>query len=569
VVAGVAWIAITGLIARAHSHFLSAQVSKLEAALVAGDSTEADRIAHEMQSKSASTHALTSGPAWWVAAHVPFLDGPVTSIRAQAALLDDLASTAMPDAVSAGEALNPKLLRTGPDSIDLDRLSAALPALEKASAAATAAKRKSLQLPGKTWLGATNRSQASLLHEIDTLDTSLTDLTTAARVLPGPLGATGVHRYFVAFETDAEARGLGGLPGDYAILRTDHGRMDLTRFGSDQDLDGASSNLDFGVAYNEMYDGQFSPQKTFQNSDSSPHFPYAAQIWMGMWEDRFHQHLDGAIATDPSALGDLLSAVGPVTLADGTVINSDDAVRFFENATYLAFPSYDLAPRKAFQVLASRAVADQIIHQPSSDLLHSASALQTAAEEGHLLVYVSDPVAERALIGTPLAGIVPETTRPFLDVVVNNTSGTKLDYYLSRTVTYTRASCGATPVSVTVTLHNAAPDHGLPDSVLGRAPGIRPEPIVGEEGFLLSVYGTTGSYIETASVDGKPAYLESNVERGHPVASIPLDIKPDQTLSVTFHFDDPAATGPLILATQPTIDAQHTTISGAGNCPIQ
>jgi hypothetical protein len=287
---------------------------------------------------------------------------------------------------------------------------------------------------------------------------------------------------------------------------------------------------------------------------------------MGMWEDKFHQHLDGAIATDPSALGDLLGAVGPVTLADGTVINSDDAVRFFENATYLAFPSYDLAPRKAFQVLASRAVADQIIHQPSSDLLHSASALQLAAEQGHLLIYVSDPAAENALIGTPLAGVIPQTSRPFVDAIVNNTSGTKLDYYLSRTVTYTRASCSASPVSVTVTLHNDAPDHGLPDSVLGRAPGIRPEPIVGEEGLLLSVYGTAGSYIETVTVDGKRAYLESNVERGHPVASIPLDIKPDQTISATFHFDEPAATGPLIIATQPQVTAQRTIIDGKAAC---
>ncbi len=52
------------------------------------------------------------------------------------------------------------------------------------------------------------------------------------------LGAQGTRRYMMAFENNAEARGLGGLPGAYAILRADHGKVSFERFGTDNDFAG-------------------------------------------------------------------------------------------------------------------------------------------------------------------------------------------------------------------------------------------------------------------------------------------------------------------------------------------
>ena len=38
------------------------------------------------------------------------------------------------------------------------------------------------------------------------------------RLAPQMLGAEGVRRYFIAFTTPAEARGMGGFMGNWAVI---------------------------------------------------------------------------------------------------------------------------------------------------------------------------------------------------------------------------------------------------------------------------------------------------------------------------------------------------------------
>jgi hypothetical protein len=287
---------------------------------------------------------------------------------------------------------------------------------------------------------------------------------------------------------------------------------------------------------------------------------------MAMWQNAYHQHLDGALATDPTALSGLLGATGPVRLSDGSLVGSGNAVQFFENSIYDVFAG-DTVQRKAYLVDASKAVAAKVLSAPSDDLVSTATAMRNAVGDGRLLAYSSDPEVERTLAATPLGGVLPVTDRPFLDVIVNNSSGTKLDYYMDRSVTYSRASCAARASTVTVTLHNTAPDHGLAPTVLGRGPGVRPEPHVGEEGLVLSLYGTHGSAVRHITVNGRTEFFEVNSERGHPVTSVHLDIEPGQTLTVRYDVSEPSAIGPLMLRSQPTVRPTHTTID-APSCPI-
>jgi hypothetical protein len=518
-----------------------------------------------MQAKAASAHAHTSGPAWWLGAQLGYVGRPLDAERSQTALVDDLATNALPAVLRAGNALNPRLLRTGPDSIDLARVHAAAPSLDQALSATDAVMRRSSALPGPTWLSSVNDDRDTLVTDLATLHRNLSDLAAATQLLPIALGEHGTKRYFLAFETDAEARGLGGLPGSYAILQARDGHLSFTRFGSDDDLNTARSHLDLGKAFANRYDADYTPQSVFYNSDASPNFPDAARIWMAMWQDTFHQRLDGAIATDPTALSYLLGATGPVTLSDGSAVGSGNAVEFFENSIYAVFAG-DNIERKAYLVQASQAVAAKVLAVPSSALVATATAMRMAVDQGRLLVYSRDPAVERPISTAPIGGVLPRTDRPFLDVVVNNSSGTKLDYYLQRDVAYSRTSCSSRDVTVTVTLHNNAPDHGLAPTVLGRGPGIRPEPEVGEEGFVLSLYGTHGSSTRRVTLDGKRGFFEVDSEQGHPVTSTHLAIKSGQTLTVTFDITEPPAVGPLDVRTQPAVRTQRTTIH-APRCP--
>jgi hypothetical protein len=55
------------------------------------------------------------------------------------------------------------------------------------------------------------------------------------------LGQNGPKRYFLAFQNNAEARGTGGLPGAFAIIEANHGKLAITSMQSDTTLIGTAA----------------------------------------------------------------------------------------------------------------------------------------------------------------------------------------------------------------------------------------------------------------------------------------------------------------------------------------
>jgi Protein of unknown function (DUF4012) len=561
-----AWIVVTGLSARNDADAVRSELPTLKSDLVHGNETGAASLEERMQHQARAAHARTTGPAWWIASEVPYLGAPLKTVRGATAIVDELANRALPPALRAGQLLDPQKLRSGPDQIDPQLLGAAAAPLSQAAQTSATIVAKAQALSGSTWLGKVNTNRDELVQDVTKLHRGLADLSVGARLLPAALGETGTKRYFVAFETDAEARGLGGLPGSYAILQAHNGRLHFVRFGSDADLIGARAHIHLGADYRREFHSTFGPtfspasgpEQDILNSNPSPHFPDSARIWMSMWEDKFHQHIDGAIATDPTALSYLLGATGGVTLTDGTVIDSSNAVAFFENGVYAKFASNDLA-RKRYQTRAAAAVTSKIIHEPSGDLLNSATALQRAADEGRLLIYASDPTTEAGLSDEPVGGILPETTNPFLDVAVNNGAGDKIDYYLNRTVSYRRVTCAATTATVTATFHNGAPSSGLPPTVVGYEDG-HPK-LRGYNRLIISLYGTDHSSVSHLTVNGKAYPFSVQSERGHPVTVTAFTFGPGQTETLVYSVKEPAATGPMIALRQPGVRPLQQTVS--------
>jgi Protein of unknown function (DUF4012) len=555
VILGLVWVALTGLLARSDVNSVRSDLPRLESDLAAGNESGAAQLVAGMQHRAHAAHARTSGPAWWVLSRLPTLGTPLRTIRDGTTIVDDLANSALPPALSAGEVLDPTKLRTGPDQIDPVRLASATAPLAEAANATASVQSAARRLPSGTWLGPANTGRQALIDDVDRLHDGLSDLAVTSRLLPATLGQGGTKRYFVAFQTEAEARGLGGLPGDYAIIQATDGRLTFTRFGSDSDLSGVHAHVSLGREFNQRYESDFDSEGTFANSDASPHFPYVAQIWMSMWQTKFHQHLDGAIATDPTALSYLLAATGAVRLPDGEVLTSKTAVAFFESDVYAKFGTHQAA-RKSFQVQAAQVVASAVIHQRSADLLAFAKGLKRAVDERRLLVYTSNPATQQALAAQPISGEIPITTKPYMGVVVNDSSANKLDYYLDRSVTYSRSSCSAGAATVTVTLHSTTPKSGLPSYVRG----------TGQDSLLVSLYGTNHSSVASATIDGKVAFIDSESERGHTVTTTSVPLNPGQSRTLVFHVHEPRATGPLMTLTQPLVRPLHLTVH-APNCP--
>jgi Protein of unknown function (DUF4012) len=559
---GLIWIAVTGLLARHDTDAVRFELTELKSDLTHGNDTNAAQLVTTMQQQAKAAHSHTSGPAWWVAAKLPWVGSTAQTVRGATAIVDQLSTQALPPALQAGQLLNPKLLRSGPDQIDPKRLAAAAAPLAQAAQATGSMQTQAQSLSDKTLIGKVNSSRDELVDDVTKFHRAIADLATAAKLLPGPLGQTGPKRYLMVFQTDAEIRGLGGLPGNYAVLSASHGQLHFDRFGADYDLVGTSAHVNLGADYarefRTMY-GALGPEKDFRNANPSPNFPYAAQLWMSMYENKFHQNVDGVIATDPAALGYLLGATGGVTLSDGMALTAANAVSFFENGVYSKFPPHHNLERKRYQNAAAQAVATKVLHEPSNDLLNTATALQKATDEGRLLIYTADASVEASLAKEPLGGVLPETTRPFLGVILNSVAANKIGYYVTRTVTYRRASCAASNATVTVTLHNAAPK-GIAPYVAG---GFNLNPSKrGSTIYVVSLYGTDGSTVSGLTLDGTSESFRTETERGHPVAQVtPVSLAAGQTRTLVFTVKEPAATGPLIALRQPGVNPLTQTIS--------
>jgi hypothetical protein len=148
---------------------------------------------------------------------------------------------------------------------------------------------------------------------------------------------------------------------------------------------------------------------------------------------------------------------------------------------------------------------------------------------------------------------VPTTARPFAGLVVNNYSGSKLDYYLDRTLDYRRSSCpaggdGTTTSRITVTLTNAAPK-GLPayvDQQLDPA-NFRGKPPHSANTEYVEVLATRGAELSGATLDGHELLVSGANAQGHAAFTFNVTLLSGQTRTIVLQLTEPATQGKVAL----------------------
>src|SRR3954471_16109211 len=293
VIAGIGYLAVTALLARRELTNAKSALSVVKSRLLAGDEAgaRAQLVAADANADAAARR--TSGVAWRVAAAVPWLGAPLDTVRGIALTAHDLTSTTLPQVVGVASSLSPDRLRIASDQIDVRRLRAAAPTLADVERQTAAATKRVDDLPHGTWLMAADSARRQFADLIGGLHSTLARASQAARLLPSMLGDGGTRRYLLVIQTNAESRGLGGLPGVFAVVRATNGKVGFERFGNDSDMTG-KAHVNLGRDFAKWY-SSFGVQSTFVNSTASPDMSSDARIWMSMWKDQTGQRLDGAV----------------------------------------------------------------------------------------------------------------------------------------------------------------------------------------------------------------------------------------------------------------------------------
>ena len=563
-VLGGAWIGVTTLMARSELNAVRAQAHTLASQLSASNWPGARATAASIATHAHRANQLTSGPVWALAAAVPSGGEPLQSIRGITAGLDSLSHNALPQLVDAGSRLNPRTLRRPDGSIDLARITAVAPTISSASANVAQTTKTISELPAHTWLRSVDASYADALRQVTSLDSTLTSANLAVRVLPTMLGASGPKRYFLGFQNEAESRGTGGLPGAFAIIEANHGKLAFTAMESDTTLMGVAANVNFGPAYNHLYDGA-DPTSEYRNSNLSPNFPYAAQIWASMWHTYSGQKLDGVIAVDPPALGYFLAVPGPATLPDKTQISAANAVALSQSTSYAMFGDSAAAndQRKAYLLQVASAASKKIL-DARADPTALLQAAGQAAGERRLLVWSADPAVQGELAQTSVGGVMPGTTAPYVGLSIVNGGGGKLDYYLDRSLTWSRTGCGPTRATTArITLTNNAPASGLPAIVTGRVDAHTYPVKVGDDRLEVSYFATQGARLQSVTLAGHPATGRIGTENGHPVYTVDVELPRGTSRTIVLHLSEPAGVGAPIVLRQPLVRPLNVTLNDA------
>lgn len=558
VVVGVAlggWLAVEASDAKSALEKARTSAQEAKSALQQGDSNSANRHADEAQFQAQQARDAAHSLPWSVAAGIPWLGSPFESGQQITDVVLGLATDVLKPAAQAGAALAPDRLLDG-SRVDVGLLRSEQSALIQLSDSANRLNEQAQTISDPRFVSALSDARAQLQGQTADIAALLDNTALAAQLAPAMMGADGPRSYFMGFQTNAEARGTGGLLGGFGVLRFDDGVGKVDDLGPNTELDRPFTPIDLGGEFQQNY-GYANPFGDFRNSNLSSHFPYAAQIWKSMWAQQTGMDVDGVIALDPIALSDILGVTGPVVLADGESITKDNVVELTESTAYTRFPNDQAARKQYLQDIASRVVAKMTAFDGSPRGL--LTALGNAIGGGHIAVWSAQPDEQALLERTPLAHIIPEDDAPYAEVVINNLGGNKLDYYLEREIEYAADGCaGDTRMStVTVRLKNTLSDQSLPDYVAGTSGLSADLPVKLSNGSMVTsvrLLGTSGAQLEGVVANGEKATAFIGAERGHPTFEVQVVVPPGTSGELVFRLSEPTVAGKPRVPVQPLVD---------------
>jgi hypothetical protein len=486
------------------------------------------------------------------------LGGPLKTGQQIADVVLVAVADVLQPSVQIGQVMSPdRVLKDG--RVDVQLLREAEPKLTDVAAAANRLEIQANTISDPHYFSRMRDAREQLQTQTSDLAGLIRNTALAARIAPSMMGADGPRAYFMGFQTNAEARGTGGLLGAFGILRFDNGVATVDTLGRNSVLDKQFTPIGFGDDFAAQW-GFTNPSTDFRNSNMSPHFPYTGQIWKSMWQQQSGMTVDGALSIDPVALSYILDAVGPVTMQGGEVITKDNVVELTESTAYTRFADDNDARKQYLQDVASEVVKK--VTGPVQSPRKLLEALGKGVSEGRIALWSSSPGEQKVLEETPLAHIVPEDPAPYAAVVINNIGGNKLDYYLSRNIEYSAGACdeNTRKSTVTIRLTNNAPPGGLTDYV----GGVHDLPFQMPNGTntpWVSLIATAGAELTNATIDGQQLTVAYGQERGHPVFNSQVAMEPGRTIVLRYELSEPTPPGSARVPIQPLVDNPTPVIS--------
>lgn len=547
--------------------------SGIPAKVAAGDADGAAADASSLKGLAERAAAQTNDMDWRIAEWIPIVGQNLTAVRVAAESVDEVADFA----VDSLPKLDLAAFRPVNGAIDL----AAIRGLEKVvsdGAVTFAGVSTRVENVDPTFLLPQVTDALTTLDDaVSGVDDTLGTLSPILKVLPAALGEGTPRTYLLMFQGNSELRASGGNPAALALVTATEGRIELTtqatsvqfanaRPESISPLDAETENL-----YSDII-GRWIPNMT-----ATPDFPTTVDIMRAWWADEGLPPFDDVIATDPVALSYILRATGPIPLATGETLTSDNAVSLLLNEVYFKYGEYGPGVVDASaQDLFFASAAAQIFSTLTSGVenpLALFDALAQASDESRMKIWSSNPDIEAMMAGTRLAGTLPASNddRTIAGVYFNDTTGAKTDYYADASVVASTDQCtasGAPTFHQTITFaNNITPEQAdaLPYFITG--PHFEPGYIATD----VVVYAPVGASITSWNVAGAESFtlMSEGTHLGRSVVRISVVTPPQTAATITVDMAGAEGTtgadyGPYDVWTTPMVRETPVTLEAPG-----
>lgn len=518
-----AWMTYQLLQAKSELEAARADADELRTALADGRTPEVERLAESLRVHAAAADGSLSGPHWWLAAHLPFVGDDIGAVRTITFGLNTVSTRNLPDLIDLYSEISGDAFRPVDGRIDTAALRSARDRLATSANGIASTSRSVAAIDTSGLIGPLRGPVGEVQRTLSDAAEALRRASVAADVLPDAV--EGRHRYLLLFLNPAEIRAGGGMPGSWAELKVDDGRVSLGKQGAaaDEVLDSSPSELTADEL--QFYNDRLG--RDLRNVLFTPDFPRSADLARTLMERKRGLQVDGVLAMDAVTLAHLLNATGPVDLLDGTRITAENAVAELLNGVYLRTPD----PNKQDAIFAA-AVDTLFTRFTDGDLdpTETVRALVRSGEEHRVRAWFADPALQARIADTAVAGELPATeAAPGYGIYFNDATGAKMQYYLDVDAR-TDVSCGRDDTSVystDLTLTSTAPKDAasLPEAVVG------PNPPTGPGGMAMQVdiLAPAGGSVPVIEQDGdEPTYYSIRVD-GRPGARIIVALGPGDT----------------------------------------
>lgn len=532
----------------------SDQSQLLLAQVAQGDADGARQTSAVLTDAAGRAHASTDGPLWAVFSHVPIVGDDVDAVRVVAREVDRVAVNAVPTIVDVTAQVGLDAFSPRDGRVDIANLEAVAPRLAGPREALERAARGVGEIEPQKVVG---RLQAPVRR----LQGSLTGAASAARIadtaatlLPDMLGGSERRRYLLLIQNNAEIRSLGGIPGSFAVIEADRGKVRMRAQGSAIDVP-PNGRPRLTVPEDQLGAVPVTAATDLRNTTSVPDFPEAAAFASSLVAEELDTRFDGVVSVDPVTLGYLLQGLGPVTLEDGTRLTAENAVDELLNGVYRRYAT-DLLGQDAVFEDAARRIFDAFVDgqgatQPVLE------ALVQASVDNRVLVWSADESEQRRIRSTGVAGALAQTRdRAHVGVYVDDSLGSKLQYYLDTSSTLRSVRCvdeRAQVLSLRTTLTSTVPDTALPISITGlELPGLRP----GDQRLSVRVVAPAGGVLERVRLGDTERTPSGGRIGDRRVTVVPVTLRPGESVDLEVQLrTGEGQTSDAVLTTTPGIEA--------------